>query len=142
MFGVGAMNDGFLQIPIPIKLTIGIPIAEVAISVDEFTERFSIEFTEVFERGIGSERGVALQTHGGTQFCVMSCGGQGGYPSHVYIVMEGATLHPYEALDDILRSLDLQGDECVSVMHGAIEEAKNLMQTRCIFPRPSPSHGE
>jgi hypothetical protein len=138
----GVMSGRVRQIPIPIKLTIDIPIAELAISADNFAKRFGVEFCEAIEEGIGPERGVALQTPGGTQFCVISCGGHGGYPSHVYIVMEGATLHPYELLGDILRSLNLQDDECVTVKHGAVEWAKDQMQKHCIFPRRSTLLGE
>ncbi len=56
--------------------------------------------------------------------------------------MEGATAHPYETLSDILCSLNLQEDECVTVKHGAVEWAKDQMQKHCIFPRPAPSPGE
>jgi len=133
------MNGGLRQNPVAIKFDIDIPIAEIAISADEFAERFGVEFGEYFEAGIGPEKGVALQTPGGTPFCVISCGGHAGCPSHVYIVMEGATLHPYEVLGDILRSLDLQDDECVTVKHGAVEWAKDYMQKHSISPRPSPS---
>ncbi len=56
------MTRGVRQIPTPIKFSIDIPIAEIAISADIFGERFGITFSEFVEDGIGPTKGAALQT--------------------------------------------------------------------------------
>jgi hypothetical protein len=137
--GDGLMDSGIRQIPAPIKFEIDIPIAELAISADGFAERFGVEFSEFFDEGIGPEKGAALQTPDGIQFCVISCGGHSGHSKHVYIVMEGATLDPYGVLGNILRSLNLHDDEGVTINHSAVKWAKDQMQKRSLHPRPASS---
>lgn len=121
------------QIPIPVQFRIDIPIAVLGISRDEFARRFGIEFSEFFEDGVGIVHGAGLETPEGTQFCVTTAGGRSS-PDSLYLVMEGATHRPYSALNEILRSLDLQGADRVTINHSAVKWARELMQKDGIVP--------
>lgn len=121
------------QISLPIKFRIDIPIAVLEISCDEFARRLGVEFSEFFEDGIGTVHAAGLETPEGARFCVTTAGGRSS-PESLYLIMEGATRRPYSALRKILRSLELQVSDRVTVNHSAVKWAGDLMQTSGITP--------